>query len=247
MNEKSFSSDLSQTISFLEEIRTLETLAELATSIKRVASTYGIVKILSGFMPHSGSLPAEQMRNILLADWPSEWADVYFQNGYVFEDPTIKRVRRVETAFTWSDLAKKNEITRKERFVMDGAKEHQLKDGCTVPLVSLDGRLAGFSFAGTDIDTSPEARGALTLIATFAFGRAIELRNNKNKQAVKLTAREQEVLRWLSAGKTDWEISVILGVSEKTIEKHIANIRLKLNAVNRYHALAEAFRQNVIS
>ncbi|RYC28404.1 helix-turn-helix domain-containing protein [Ciceribacter ferrooxidans] len=51
----------------------------------------------------------------------------------------------------------------------------------------------------------------------------------------------------IGAGKTDWEIGVIFGVSEKAVAKHVYNIRMRLGAVNRAHAVAEAFRLRLIS
>jgi DNA-binding CsgD family transcriptional regulator len=53
-----------------------------------------------------------------------------------------------------------------------------------------------------------------------------------------LTARERDALRWVAAGKSDWEISVILGVSQNTVRFHVDNARRKLGAVNRAQAVA---------
>ncbi len=41
-------------------------------------------------------------------------------------------------------------------------------------------------------------------------------------------------------GKSSWEISVILNISERTVNFHIYNIMQKLEAVNRTHAVAVA-------
>ncbi|MCZ7627361.1 MAG: hypothetical protein C3F12_03900 [Candidatus Methylomirabilota bacterium] len=48
-----------------------------------------------------------------------------------------------------------------------------------------------------------------------------------------LTARESEVLLWVTRGKTDAEIATILGVSPKTVGKHLERIYQKLGAENR--------------
>ena len=55
---------------------------------------------------------------------------------------------------------------------------------------------------------------------------------------VKLTDRERDAVAWVAEGKSDWEISVILGVSESTIRFHVDNARKKLGAVNRAQAVA---------
>ena len=56
--------------------------------------------------------------------------------------------------------------------------------------------------------------------------------------AVGLTDRERDALAWVAKGKSDWEISRILGVSEATARFHVDNARRKLGAANRAHAVA---------
>ncbi len=61
-----------------------------------------------------------------------------------------------------------------------------------------------------------------------------------------LTKRETECLSWTAAGKTSWEISVILGISESTATFHLRNAGIKLKASNRTHAVAKALHLNLI-
>ena len=55
-----------------------------------------------------------------------------------------------------------------------------------------------------------------------------------------LTRREAEVLFWVTEGKTDWEIGVILGVSARTVQKHVEHILSKLGTETRTAAAAWA-------
>lgn len=64
---------------------------------------------------------------------------------------------------------------------------------------------------------------------------------------IPLTPRERECLQWAAVGKSEWEISQILGISEHTSEKHLLNAKMKLRAVNRVQAVAEAIRRGYIS
>ena len=56
----------------------------------------------------------------------------------------------------------------------------------------------------------------------------------------KLTPRERECLKWIAAGKTDWEISLILNISEQTVHGYVQNALTKLNARTRAQAVALA-------
>lgn len=55
-----------------------------------------------------------------------------------------------------------------------------------------------------------------------------------------LTPREAEVLFWVSEGKTNAEIAIILDSSRRTVEKHAEHVLEKLNVENRAGAIRVA-------
>ena len=59
-------------------------------------------------------------------------------------------------------------------------------------------------------------------------------------QEASLTPREQDVLRWLASGKTDKDIGAILGISPRTIHKHLQRIYDKLGVETRTAAVMRA-------
>ena len=58
--------------------------------------------------------------------------------------------------------------------------------------------------------------------------------------SLKLTPREAEVLFWISQGKSNHDIGVILGAKTSTICKHVEHIFGKLNVENRTTAAVVA-------
>lgn len=62
------------------------------------------------------------------------------------------------------------------------------------------------------------------------------------QQTHALTAREAEVLLWISRGKSNRDISEILGISPRTVNKHLEQIFEKLGVENRASAAARAVR-----
>ena len=58
--------------------------------------------------------------------------------------------------------------------------------------------------------------------------------------SLKLTPREAEVLFWISEGKSNQDIGVILGAKTGTICKHVEHIFGKLNVENRTAAAVVA-------
>jgi DNA-binding NarL/FixJ family response regulator len=60
------------------------------------------------------------------------------------------------------------------------------------------------------------------------------------EHAFGLTAREAEVLLWVAQGKSNPEISAILGAAENTIKKHLQHIFEKMGVDNRNAATVRA-------
>lgn len=54
-----------------------------------------------------------------------------------------------------------------------------------------------------------------------------------------LSKREKEVLAWAAIGKTNWESSKILGISERTVNFHLGNVMRKFGVFNKTHAVAK--------
>jgi DNA-binding NarL/FixJ family response regulator len=61
-----------------------------------------------------------------------------------------------------------------------------------------------------------------------------------------MTARELEVIRALSSGKSNKEIGVALDISEATVKVHITHILEKLNVAGRAEAMNEAIRRGLV-
>lgn len=59
-------------------------------------------------------------------------------------------------------------------------------------------------------------------------------------ESLDLTRRETEVLRWIALGKTNIEVGRVLGLSARTIQKHLEHIYQKLGVETRTAATARA-------
>lgn len=61
-------------------------------------------------------------------------------------------------------------------------------------------------------------------------------------QKLGLTPREADVLYWMTEGKQNREIAIILGRSLETVQEHVANVLRKLDQENRHAATVFALR-----
>ena len=93
--------------------------------------------------------------------------------------------------------------------------------------------------------------GGLQLLASHAMVAADRLLSRKlNERAVvplpKLTKREMDVLSWTAQGKTAWEVSVILGMSEKTVNFHLGNTMRKLGVNSKHQAVIKYMAAGIL-
>ena len=66
------------------------------------------------------------------------------------------------------------------------------------------------------------------------------------KQKSKLYACEIEVLYWAAQGKTSYETSLILGLTQHTVNSYRKNAIFKLEASNVVHAVYKAYFEGII-
>jgi DNA-binding NarL/FixJ family response regulator len=61
-----------------------------------------------------------------------------------------------------------------------------------------------------------------------------------------LSSREQQVLEGIAAGLSAKQLARQLIISPRTVERHIENIRIKMQARNTAHLIARAFSVGVL-
>jgi LuxR family quorum sensing-dependent transcriptional regulator len=237
---------LDQTIGFLRQIDQAQSAAEICRQVLQATCSFGAEYLLAGTIPMPGSTRQQQLSNVLLDQWPREWSQRYFAHGYIFRDPAIQSVSSSTAPFLWAELEPAYRGSPAAWRIMKEAGDFRLKNGFTVPLVTLEGEVAGFSLAGERLEVSPIERRMLTLLVTYALGRAILLREAPSRPQVALSPREREALQWAAEGKSEWEIGERMGISEHGVDKHMRSARLKLGTTSRTHAVAEAIRQGLI-
>jgi DNA-binding CsgD family transcriptional regulator len=58
---------------------------------------------------------------------------------------------------------------------------------------------------------------------------------------------ERECLKWAAEGKSAWETSKILDISESTVKFHLSNARYKLHCVTTTQAVAKAISLRIVT
>lgn len=238
-----------ETLQFIDALGHAQSADAVCQLLLGLTRNYGLTALMAGTVPRPGTPKVQQKGHVMLCDWPEQWLERYVAKNYVDHDPVVTYIKRTPSMVRWRDAAAELQIGRSGQKVLGDAGEFKLKDGLAFPLITIEGTIVMVSLGGEEVDMSPEGFNVVSLAATYAIGRAMQLQNAIElfDQRPDLTPRETECLKWAAEGKSEWEISQILGISEHTSEKHLLNAKRKLGAANRVHAVAEAIRLGFIS
>ncbi len=110
--------------------------------------------------------------------------------------------------------------------------------------------ILGFSRvpAASDPDADePPPLAELKILGDYFHNHMLRRNGIDTSDALVVSARELDCLRWVAAGKSAWESSVILGISERTVRFHLNSAREKLNCTTTTQAVAKVVSQQLIS
>ena len=189
---------------------------------------------------------------------PPEFCLQYDRDGCLRADPVVVRNFKTYEIQYWSfnslryclpqsGWQTKAELSGKlPSLLTDFGMKSGYSHGCASSSAGEGGSYC--SFLGSSVKYDPRMVSVLEHLTPhlhLALLRAAR-RERKKPSDITLSVREQQVLNWLKEGKSSWEISVVLGVSERTINFHVYNLMAKLGALNRPQAVAIAIRRGLI-
>lgn len=223
-----------------------ESLADICRLLRRHAGELGFEWFVYALEVPDGPANAR----LALADgYPAPWIEHYFREGLLAQDPVMGHCRQHVVPIAWDALPASQLKSR----VMREARDFGLASGATAPLHGARGELGVLSVA---TDTGPRSASErircalpeLSSLACYTHEALLGLRGREGKRRrAALTLRERECLLWVAEGKTSWEIGVILGTSERTVNFHVRNASLKLGVSSRQHAVARALMLGLLS
>ena len=86
----------------------------------------------------------------------------------------------------------------------------------------------------------------LRILANYFHSHVLRINGHNCNSDILISARELDCLKWTAAGKTAWEASVILGISERTVRFHLNAAREKLQCATTTQAVAKAIVNQLI-
>jgi LuxR family quorum-sensing system transcriptional regulator CciR len=188
---------------------------------------------------------------IRVHNYPSEWVEYFDDQKLGVSDPVHRASHLTSIGFPWSRLDELLALTARDREVLDLAERRGLGDGFTVP-ANVPGESNGScSFAvQAGGHLAEEHLPMAQLVGAFAFEAARRLcrvRDGSLAPPPRLTDRQRDCVVWAARGKSDWEISRILGISEETVIQYLKRARERYGVTKRTQLAIRALFDGTIS
>jgi DNA-binding CsgD family transcriptional regulator len=164
---------------------------------------------------------------ILLHDYPEEWAKVYVAFDLGGRDPVRRACDKAFAGFAWESIGTLVPMTRGDRQMLSVGRECGIGNGYTVPR-HLPGMARGTcSFVvKPDKELPASALVVAEVIGALALTSALKISGLSRQAApAKLSDRQRECLLWAARGKTAMETAIILGISTETVVQHLKMAR----------------------
>ncbi|HEV3105763.1 MAG TPA: autoinducer binding domain-containing protein [Trinickia sp.] len=192
-------------------------------------------------------LPVSNPAVSIFDTYPAGWMKHYQESNFIAVDPTVREGMRSTSLILWP------EASSSVPPLWSDAHDFGLRVGVAHSSWAAHGAYGLLTLArSADALTSAEIAALsqeMRWLSSLSHALMSELLVPKlvPEAIIVLTPREIEVLCWTGEGKTSFEIGQILKISERTVNFHVNNVLLKLNATNKVQAVVKAIALGLIA
>jgi DNA-binding CsgD family transcriptional regulator len=231
--------DLVKTLGFLNDCLKVNCDEDFHQIIIDFAAFLGFEHVLYAYMKNM--YQSNSHVHFMDLSNPEGWFDDYCERGYLEFDPVrieleIKLARGERESFILWDHYDR-ELSDMELELIERRRSFGMEYGCSVydNSETKDAMfLISFSSKTKQVDKRTEVLSGLIISHLMLTRKRLDMLNLVNS----LSRRESDVAEWIVDGKTNWEISKILNISESTVKYHVKNIFEKLQVPNRQQAVS---------
>lgn len=174
---------------------------------------------------------------------PAGWEGIYDDSRFRDSNFLIREVRRSAQPFQWTEV----KATPMDGEIWGALRSFGFTDGLATPCHGPGGYVGVVSLGFERLtQVSPAEKGSIQFASLVLHNRMRALSRSGETTIVQVSGRERDCLGLIAEGKSDWDISVILGVSHTTVISHVGNAKRKLGAATRAQAVAMALTLGLI-
>jgi hypothetical protein len=177
------------------------------------------------------NLPNARRGPLIAATYSADWQKHYLRQDYVNVDPIVQAGMGGILPIDWGSIDRSGPVIT--RF-FDEAQGFKIgPKGLSIPIRGRHGEFALFSVTSSLPDRDWKAIKKhhirdFMVLAYYFHSWALNAEGQEQSAIhAMLTVREKDCLRWRGTGKSDWDISQILAISERTVKFHLESARAK--------------------
>jgi len=231
---------------FITKTLTLDDPDQLFSCYLDALGEYGVDRVLYSALRNT---PNEEVEVPGIShSYPQDWIEYYMANDYVRLDPVRLHGLSTRFAFTWSDMMRFRDLTPEQKTLMKQGEDAGLHDGLALAFHGPMGEVYGIGMASSmaNPEVDKHLKEIQVLSTQFHVLYSALHDHGQTVSDTVLTARESEVLKWCAAGKSNWAIGEILGITEHGVDFHVRNILRKLDSDTRVTAVVKALHAGLL-
>lgn len=219
---------------FLQEAGEYTDLEQLQDGFAKAVGEFGFDRFSCTLIGRPGVPLAPR---VLFGRSHQGWDQYYMEQGYLKHDPCVRMVFTHTGPHAWSDIDA-SVLTKIANEIRAEAAGAGAREGFVVPVHGGGGEFYGVRLNTPENGFNPAARPTLHALATVYAVEGVKLLelSNDGQTETPLSRREAECLSWVAEGKSDWDISEIVGIAEATVHAHIENAKRKIGVRSRTQA-----------
>ncbi|MEM9782819.1 MAG: helix-turn-helix transcriptional regulator [Pseudomonadota bacterium] len=192
-------------------------------------------------------------QNLWAADYAPDVIKSFVKLGLAKACPVTNMASHTATPFDYVEALKAGPQNASSRWQQQTLAFFGVQHAWIVPLNTVEQMrgvtlyLKGSTARDTEFFQATRHDAHLLAVAFLdAFTRQSAPRKPCASGAVLLSVREVDCMQWVARGKTNWEVSRILSISENTVRFHLKNAFRKLDATSRSSAVMRAIQAGLI-
>jgi DNA-binding CsgD family transcriptional regulator len=225
---------------FLQRAWEFQSLDELQDEFARILEPLGFDQFSCTLVAHPTD---SRLPRVLFGRSNQAWDRYYFEQGFLRIDPCVRWLFRPAAGpFLWSDVTTAAPLSTPARDMFAQAAEAGAREGYVALVLGGVGETYAVRLVGGAAEVDAKLRPvlhALCVVYATTGVKLLELSEDSTTHTP-LSRREMECLRWVSEGKSDWDIAEILSISEGTVHAHVERAKQKLGVRTRVQAVVIA-------
>lgn len=234
---------------YIQKARCAETGSELFSLYEKFMEGYGFDRVAYLVLNKRHELHNHHPLGLVAMNSLNGWEDYYLENNCIDVDAMAIEAYASAGVYNWNHFSSSRKLSVQQLNIFKASEQEAgLFHGTTFSVHGPNSSKAVVMACSSqkNLKVEPTFHDFANLAAHQYHSCYLSINKLDTVKPKKLSEREHDVLRWAATGLTKTQIAERLNLSSHTVDYHMRNVLVKLNAKNTTAALATAIREGLI-